>query len=400
MTDNNMFGPGLHMKKISVNDLKEGMKFSKSVYDHNRNIILPANKPFDRFKINSLKSKGIEFVETAGEMSMADEAELQSIRSEFEPQEKKTEQKKIVVSKDTAKYIEFYKDAVTRLSRIYKKVQSGLSVDPDELQKITTLIVNTISSEKNQNNFINLVNVAGKGEYLVNHVINVTILSVLLGIRLGYSAIKLFNLALAALVYDIGMVRVPAIILEKESKLSPEEFNQIKTHPIHSYQIITKELGLPMEVARVALEHHERFDGSGYPRKLKGNEISEMTKIISIADTYEALIKDRNHREGKESYEAIKVVLGEGSKKMDPEILKYFISMMSIYPVGSYVELSDGSIAQVISSDPVSPFFPTVKIIKDQFKDDVPNGEVIRLSKTKDIYIVRSIKSKEIKNES
>ncbi len=220
-----------------------------------------------------------------------------------------------------------------------------------------------------------------------------------MGIKLGYSAIKLFNLALASLVYDIGMVRVPAIILEKESKLSPEEFNQIKTHPIHSYQIITKELGLPMEIARVALEHHERFDGSGYPRKLHGNELSEMTKIISIADTYEALIKDRSHREGKESYEAIKVVLGEGSKKMDPEILKYFISMMSIYPVGSYVELNDGSIAQVISSDPVSPFFPTVKIIKDQFKDDVQDGEIIRLSKTKDIYIVKSVKTKEIKNE-
>ncbi len=398
MGPDNFSGIGLQMKKIRVDELKEGMKFSKALYDEHKNIVVKANQPIDKYKINSLKSKGIEFLETAGEMSMVDEIELKRLTSSYD-EEKKSEQKKIIVSKETAKYIEFYKECVTTLGKIYKKIQTGQSVNPEEIQNLSKNIVNTILQEKNKDNFINLVNIAGKGEYLVNHVVNVTILSLLLGIKLGYSIIKLNNLATAALVYDIGMTKVPAIILEKESKLSPEEFNQIKAHPIYSYQIITKELGLPMEIARVALEHHERFDGSGYPRKLSGTEISEMTKIISIVDTYEALIKNRSHREAKESYEAIKVVLGEGSKKMDPEILKYFISMMSIYPIGSYVELSNTAIAQVISSDPVSPFFPTVKIIKDEFGDFVENGEVIRLSKTRDVYIVKSVKAKDIKNE-
>ncbi|MGC8765098.1 MAG: HD-GYP domain-containing protein [Brevinematia bacterium] len=384
------------MKRMKVDDLKEGMKFTKSVFDPHMNIALPAGKVLDRYKINSLKSRGIEYVETAGEMIMVDESEMAALKESYEGE--KTEKKKIIVNKETAKYIEFYKECVSWLGKIYKKLQSNQSVEAEELQKLASLIVNTLAQEKNSDNFVNLVNIAGKGEYLVNHVINVTILSVLLGMKLGYSMVKLFNLALAGLVYDIGMTRIPTIIVEKESSLSTEEFNLIKTHPIHSYQIISKELGLPIEIARVGLEHHERFDGTGYPRRLIGSEISEMSRIISIADTYEALIKDRTYREGKETYEAMKVVLGEGSKKMDPEILKFFISMMSIYPVGSYVELSNGAIAQVVSSDPVSPFFPNVKIIRDAFKEPVKDGEIIRLSKTKDIYIVRSIKSKEIKN--
>jgi HD-GYP domain-containing protein (c-di-GMP phosphodiesterase class II) len=383
------------MKRIRIDELKVGMKFTKSVFDAHMNIVLPAGKVLDKFTLNQLKSRNIEFVDTAGEVIMVDEAPV----SGFAAAEKEIKPKKtIIVNKETAKYIDFYKDCLTAIGKIYRKILSGESVDAEEVQQVASKIVNTITTEQNPNNFINLVNIAGKGEYLVNHVINATILAVLLGRKLGYSTVKLFNLALAGLLYDVGMVKIPAIIVEKESQLSAEEFNIIKTHPIYSYQIIAKDLGLPIEIARVGLEHHERFDGSGYPRKLIGNEISELSRIIAIVDTYEALIKDRAYREGKNNYEAMKTVLGEGSKKMDTEILKFFLSMMSIYPVGSFVELSNGCIAQVISSDPVSPFFPTVKIIKDEFKENVSDGEVIRLSRRKDIYIVRSLSLKEIKN--
>lgn len=383
------------MKRIKIEDLKIGMKFTKSLFDPHMNIVLPAGKVLDKYTLNQLKSKRIEYVETAGEVIMVDESPVSSF---LPPQQEKPEKKTIIVNKETAKYIDFYKECVSAISKIYKKIGNGESVETEEVQSLASKIVNTLSTEPNPNNFINLVNLASKGEYLANHVINVTILAVLLGKKLGYSTVKLFNLALASLVYDIGMVKVPTIIIEKEGALSPEEFNIIKTHPIYSYQIISKELGLPVEIARVGLEHHERFDGSGYPRKLIGHEISELSRIIAIVDTYEALIKDRSYREGKDNYEAMRMVLGEGSKKMDTEILKFFLSMMSIYPVGSYVELSNGCIAQVISSDPVSPFFPTVKIVRDEFKEPVTNSEVIRLSKRKDIYIVKSLSLKEMKN--
>jgi len=147
--------------------------------------------------------------------------------------------------------------------------------------------------------WINLINAAGRGDYLSLHIVNTTILALLLGKRLGYSAVKLINLAMASLLFDIGMLKVPAYIVEKEEKLTADEFNQIKTHPIYSYQVISRDLNLPVEIARVGLEHHERYDGTGYPRRLKGQEISEMSRIIAIIDTYEAITKQRVYREKK-----------------------------------------------------------------------------------------------------
>ncbi|MFN3660251.1 MAG: HD-GYP domain-containing protein, partial [Brevinematales bacterium] len=281
---------------------------------------------------------------------------------------------------------------------LYPRYKRGESLDANQFQQLAHEFVNTIMGEKKIEVWINLINAAGRGDYLSLHIVNTTILALLLGKKLGYSAVKLINLAMAALLFDIGMLKVPIYIVEKEEKLTPEEFNQIKTHPIHSYQIISRELNLPVEIARVGLEHHERFDGTGYPRRLKGQEISEMSRIMAIVDTYEAVTKNRSYREKKESYDAMKLILGEGSRKFDPDILKVFLSLMSVYPVGSYVQLNNKCIARVVAPDNVSPFRPTIKIVRDEFGDPVENGEIIRLSKEPDLYIVKVVYSNEIQS--
>lgn len=392
------------MRKIPIDELRPGMVFTKSLFDTNLNIVLPAGGKLEEYNIRNLKTKGIAYLETAGDLVEAKE-------------EKKTtgggtggggsssagstagERKKIVVDKETARYIEFYKETVSTVSALFNKYKNEKTFDADRIQKVAAKLVSTVIGEKKFETFINITNIPSKGDYLANHIVNTAILSILLGQKLGYSQIKLVNLAMAALLFDIGMVKIPIHITEKEGTLSQEEFNKIKTHPVHSYQIIAKEMGLPVEVARVGLEHHEKIDGTGYPRQVKGVELSEMSRIISIVDTYEAITKSRSYREGKDSYEAMKSVLGEGSKKLDPEILKVFLSMMSIYPVGSYVQLNTNAIAKVTSADPVSPFRPTVKIVMDEFGDRVEDGEAIRLSKEKDVYIVKAVKAKSVEQE-
>lgn len=381
------------MRKIPIEQLRAGMKFTKSLFDKNLNIVLPAGKVLDEYALKNLNIRNVKFVETAGELVEAAPEENKK------PIKKKDEKKKILIDKITAKYIDFYKESVTKLGALYARYKDGKSFDTDALQRLAQNIVNTIMAEKNQNAFINLINITGKGEYLYSHTVNVTILSILLGRQIGYSIVKLVNLAMASLLFDIGMIKIPAYIVEKEDKLSVEEFNQIKTHPIYSYQIISRELSMPVEIARVGLEHQEKWDGSGYPRNIRGVELSEMSCIVAIVDTYEALTKKRVYREKQESYDAMKTVLGEGSKKFDPELLKVFLNMMSIYPVSSYVRLNNNAIAKVVSADPVSPFRPTVRIVHDEFGDKVDDGEVIRLSKEKDIYIVKAVKSSHVTDE-
>lgn len=381
------------MRKIPIEQLRAGMKFTKSLFDKNLNIVLPAGKVLDEYALKNLNIRNVKFVETAGELVEA------APKENKKPINKKDEKKKILIDKTTAKYIDFYKESVTKLGALYARYKDGKSFDTDALQRLAQNIVNTIMAEKNQNAFINLINITGKGEYLYSHTVNVTILSILLGRQIGYSIVKLVNLAMASLLFDIGMIKIPAYIVEKEDKLSVEEFNQIKTHPIYSYQIISRELSMPVEIARVGLEHQEKWDGSGYPRNIRGVELSEMSCIVAIVDTYEALTKKRVYREKQESYDAMKTVLGEGSKKFDPELLKVFLNMMSIYPVSSYVRLNNNAIAKVVSADPVSPFRPTVRIVHDEFGDKVDDGEVIRLSKEKDIYIVKAVKSSHVTDE-
>lgn len=389
------------MHRIEIDQLKAGMKFSKSLFDKNLNIVLPAGKILDKIALNNLKVRNIEFVETAGEIQeQIDENLMPEISSPANMSNGNppsvADRKTVLIDKESAKYIEFYKECIQTVSLIYNRYRNSQTIEGEKFSKLANRIVSQITAEKRAELFINLVNIAGKGDYLANHIVNTTILSCLLGLRIGYSMIKLLNLALSALVYDIGMVKIPPYIIEKEEKLSPEEFNQVKTHPVYSYQAITKDFGLSVDVARVGLEHHERYDGTGYPRRLKGSELSDMSKIVAIVDTYEALTKDRVYREGKDNYDAMKLVLGEGSKKLDPELLKAFLNMMSIYPVGCYVQLSTKVMAKVVASDPVSPFRPTVKIVRDEFGDMIEDGTVIKLSKEKEIYIIKAIQAKQL----
>jgi HD-GYP domain-containing protein (c-di-GMP phosphodiesterase class II) len=385
------------MKKIPIEQLRPDMKFSKSLFDKNLNIVLAAGKKLDAYTLKNLKLRNVEYVETAGEL--IEDAPIPDEYKKDKDKDKDKEKKKILVDKDTAKHLEIYKDTVTNLGFLYNRYKDGMSFNTDKLQRLASALVNAIMIEKNPNTFINLINITGKGEYLYNHMVNTTILAVLLGQQIGYSIVKLTNLAMAGLIFDIGMVKIPAYISEKEEKLTAEEFNKIKTHPIYSYQIISRELNMPVEIARVGLEHHERWDGTGYPRKIKNIDISEMSRIISIIDTYEALTKERVYRPRQASYDAMKTVLGEGSKKFDPDLLKVFLNMMSIYPVGSHIRLNNNAIARVISADPVSPFRPTVKIVYDEFGDKVDDGEIIRLSKEKDLYIIKAVKSASLSNE-
>ena len=140
------------------------------------------------------------------------------------------------------------------------------------------------------------------------------------------------------------MVKVPKAILRKKEKLSPEELNQIRTHPIHSYRVISKELKYPEEIGVIALQHHERWDGQGYPRHLRGEDINLAARIVAVADAYIAMINERPHRNSMIGYSAMKNVLSDNGRHFDPRVLKAFLESMGIYPIGSIVQLNNSAI--------------------------------------------------------
>ncbi len=373
----------IKMNRIPVDELKPGMVFTRKVFGDDYELVVDANTPITSKDIDRLKKRGVKFVETAGELK-----EIVKIKEDVVIENS--------IEVDTKKLDSFYKSLVSSIESIYINYKVSKEIIPDKVQNVVDSILSKIKEVKDKNVFINLVHVSDASKYLPTHVINVTILGVLLGMEIGFPEQKIRLLATGLSLMDIGMVYIPMGILERESKLTPEEYNKIKTHTVLGYKAVVQENNFSNEVGRVCLEHHERWDGTGYPRKLEKFQISEYARIAAIVDTYEAMIRKRVYRDKMMSFEAMRTILAEGSTKFDPDILKVFTSMMSIYPVGSYVMLNTRSIAKVISSDPISPFRPVVKIVYDEFGTKVEDGETIKLSEELNLFIVKPIKEEEL----
>ena len=161
--------------------------------------------------------------------------------------------------------------------------------------------------------------------YTYSHTINVSSMCSALGIMLGFGEEDLKKLALGGLLHDIGKMRVSKAILNKPDKLTPEEFAEMKNHTIYGYDIIKKELHLSEDIARVALEHQEKYGGLGYPHGLKGKEIHLYAQVAAICDVYDALVSQRVYKKALPSHEAIKIMLSEGSRSFNPFMLYKFI---------------------------------------------------------------------------
>jgi len=162
-------------------------------------------------------------------------------------------------------------------------------------------------------------------EYTFSHTINVSTLSSALAMALGFSDQEVKDITLAALLHDIGKMKIPKEILNKPGKLEPNEFQIIKKHTTLGYKHIIEEMKLPEHLAKVALEHQERYGGKGYPCGLKGEEISKFAQVAAIADVYDALVSERVYKKAILSHEALKIMLSEGSTSFNPYMLYKFV---------------------------------------------------------------------------
>lgn len=234
-------------------------------------------------------------------------------------------------------------------------------------------------------------------DYLVNHMWNVTILAIATGLELKYNKSRLNELGLAALLHDLGMVRLQEIAL-KAGILTKVEFERIKEHPLYGVEILEqiKNSDISEAVIRAVGEQHEKNDGSGYPKGIKNGEISEYARIIATVDVYEALCHSRVYRQKFPSYEAVKeLIAAEKSSAFDPHILKVLVEYIGIYPIGSYVELNTSEIGIVTGINENFPLRPVVNVIFDSGKRRLPEPRVVNLTKHLNIFIKKPLSDKE-----
>jgi HD-GYP domain-containing protein (c-di-GMP phosphodiesterase class II) len=201
-----------------------------------------------------------------------------------------------------------------------------------------------------------------------DHGLSVAIGLIAFGRHLGFPKDQLGSLGVMGLLLDIGKLRLPANLLGKTGRLTPEEFAEMKRHVDYSMEILSQTPGVNPDVLEGVAQHHERIDGSGYPYGLAGNNITIFGKMCAIADTYSAVTKKRPYAEPASPHDALQMLSNWSGTQFQADMVEHFIQSIGVFPVGSLVELSTGEVAVIVSHNKQKRLRPKVLVVTEEDK--------------------------------
>ncbi len=352
------------MKRIRIEDLKANMQLGRSIYNSDGQVLLHSGTLLTDAYIARLNDIGIFSVYIIEE----------NFDIEIPTREAISEQTRIETIK------------IVKDSFLCMEVEHKINVCM--IQNVVNNLIEEILS--NGNILINLTDIRCFDDYTFAHSVNVCILSIMTGITMRYHDVRLKELGIGALLHDIGKLHIDKNILNKSDDLNEEEYREVKKHTIYGFELLRKQEGLSLLSAHIALQHHERWDGRGYPRGMNGELIHEYARIVAVADVYDALLADRPYRSAYTVSQAITIMKRMAGIHLDSRCLRALISNIAIHPIGSLVELNNGSIGIVVDIDKEYPTRPVVKIVFDP-SSRLSLSHEVDLSKLSTIFIVRSL---------
>lgn len=228
------------------------------------------------------------------------------------------------------------------------------------LDNVTEKLVGSLMGD--HRTLVNIVDLKSYDEYTYHHSLSVAVLSIAVAQSYGMSKSELVRIGKSAMMHDIGKTSVPLDIIHKELKLDADELAIVKNHSRAGYDYLSRANIVDGDICAAVLSHHEKFDGTGYPNGLKGDEIPLWSRIIAVADVYDALTSNRPYRQPMQPAEAVEYIMGGAGSFFDYDVVKAFTKRLEPYPVGSMVELSDSQTAVVM--DTQHPTRPIIKIVK------------------------------------
>lgn len=377
------------MKKLKVSLLKPGWRFSEPLYIDSETVFLMGKVPLKEKEIERLKKWKVEEVYSDGILL---------------PAENKKSAVVPVQSLKDNKFFAEYSRAISDFSGFIADIRNNISPDAEIINNIVSWIEDKIFSKKDDQEIQDIIAVFNKsygmGEKYAVSQINCAVISALIGSELEISGDDFRHLITAALIHDIGMLGIPSKIINKKGKLLKEEFDRISMHTVAAYKIIVKELKFPKAVGIIVLQHHEFWNGLGYPRGLKGDDIDLMSRIIAVADSFEAMNRIRGDRDALIAYTAVRNILNGISKKFDASVVKAFIKVLGIYPPGTFVLLNDGSIGKVYKVRKSTPLYPVLILLMDSQGKKTEEGTFLDLLGAKKLFIVKVLSPEELKEKA
>lgn len=347
------------MKSIHINNVKGDEVLAKSIYDEDGRILLRSGTMIRQTYIKKLEEIGIEYLYVQDEDTEG--IELNDMISEETRQQGKAEVKRV------------FKDYI---------VSERL-----ELTKIYSL-VNTILDEilNNKEMILNVSDLRNKNEMLYEHCMNVCVIATSVGAYI-FDTKKLKDLTLGALLHDFGLMFVPEEILDKPDKLSPEEYELIKTHPKIGYDILAVDPEFSLISRNIVYMHHEKSDGSGYPLGVKEKQIHDTTKLVTICDMFDAMVTPKPYRKQMKVYESFETLAVMAGNQIDKKLFKEFEKRVALYPIGKGVTINNGYKGIVASQNGMMLTRPIVRILYDEQGNKIPQPFDLDLTKELTLFI-------------
>ncbi|MCM8711162.1 HD-GYP domain-containing protein [Clostridium sp. SYSU_GA19001] len=270
---------------------------------------------------------------------------------------------------------------ISNMSNIIKNIHSCNNKDVKDSLKIIEDLVDYIIDMGDVNK--SLYDIQTFDNYTFVHSLDTCIMSSFLGLSYGFSEKELKDLAVGAILHDIGKVKISNKIINKTGPLTDEEYEEIKKHPIYGGEILSKNIRISENVIKAVLQHHERVDGKGYPYNLNGEDISKFGKIVCICDVYDAVSNDRVYRKKFSPNEAYELILSGSGTAFDNSIVKSFRETFAVYPLGCCVKLSNSIEGYVIRQNRNFPDRPVIRVLYDrETKLPIPFYEIDLLEHT------------------
>lgn len=410
---------------IRIDSLKEDITFNEDLCIDNNFLLLPVTVPVTTELISALKEWQFDSFQCEGDISLGGDIGLSKKEEDFSLDDVENDHRNIkekinTTVKQALEEAKTQKSANTEKSRlvsvqkvyneymnyinsVYTHYATHKKISMEELSDTVKDLCVFIRENKRYVLRIMPSAEARSKNFLVIHSMRSTVLAITIGLELHIPLSKLIELGVTCILHEIGMIRLPPQLYMTDKPLSSIERAHISTHPLIGFNII-KSLNFPLSIQLGVLEHHEKENGTGYPRKLSGDKISTYAKIISVACSFEAITAPRQYKAERTTFDAMVEMLKNENNQYNGIVIKALLYSLSLFPIGAYVYLKNGKIGIVTDVNPNNPKNPIVQLINEKEADGSPKAiqtddlenKIIRvLNKKEQEDIVNSLKTVE-----
>lgn len=362
------------IKKVKISQLKPGMfihDVNCSWFDHP--FMSNSLKIKNEKEITKIIGYGIRevYIDTDKGMDAANTPTREKVSRKNDSEINKMVKPEVIrgnlvtVREEISRAKEVKKEAKKTVADVMSDIRLGKQIEIEKVDHVVEKMVESIV--RNKDALSSLGRIKSVDEYTFMHSVSVGVLMISFGKYMGFDYELIKELGIGGLLHDVGKVHVPVDILTSTGKLMNEEFLKVKEHVIHSRSILEEIPAMHENSILVAAYHHERVDGSGYPEKLKGNQINMYAQMAAIADVYDAMTSQRCYQKQSQPTETLKK-LYEWGDAYNRELVQQFIRCVGIYPVGSFVHLESGLLGIILDHGEKGFIYPVVRVVYDANK--------------------------------